>query len=129
MLTVSRLVAVSSVTKALPVPAEPLGGTSCELVSVAVNASMSALATAENSKTVTRIPKTLTLFFIRFPLSRSESVVPQLNRSLQIDACSQAGHAGLVKDKQHINSGNCLGRRLRCSNSNFAFASRSLLVK
>jgi hypothetical protein len=45
-------------------PAEPVGGTSCEPVRVAVNAIVSALATADTINIVTTSPIRLIVFFI-----------------------------------------------------------------
>jgi len=74
-----RFVTVSTVTKALPIPGEPVGGTSCDPVRVAVSTIWSAFAEPNNIKTANRRLTRLSVFFIVFPLFSFEPLFDSLN--------------------------------------------------
>src|SRR5215211_7716028 len=100
-------------------PGEPVGGTSCEPVSVAVNAIWSAFAIADNIKTASTTPTSFTVLFINTSLYRTERVdwAPHSTHSptllLQVDTFSQTRDTGSIENKQHIDPRNCLCRQLR----------------
>jgi hypothetical protein len=81
-LTVIIRVTVSTVTNALPMPGDPVCGTSCAPVSVAVNANWSAFATPDNAATAATRARRLSVFFIiHLFLSLKGHAAPQRSKS------------------------------------------------
>src|SRR5918993_5422129 len=69
--TVSRLVTVSTVTTAEPMPGEPVGGTSFAPVSVAVSTMTSARASTDNAERASAKASALNIRFIAYLRQRS----------------------------------------------------------